>query len=67
MDIKHTDPEKHKAFTGARNDLMLENAKKVAVSGMTNLVIRVPVHPDLQRYEERDPRTLPYLPTSFRA
>ena len=45
MDIKHTDPEKHKAFTGARNDLMLENAKKVAVSGMTNLVIRVPVIP----------------------
>ena len=35
MDIKHTDPEKHKAFTGVRNELMLENARKVAVSGMT--------------------------------
>ena len=45
MDIKHTDPEKHKAFTGVPNELMLENAKKIAVSGMTELVIRVPVIP----------------------
>ena len=45
MDIKHTDPEKHKAFTGVRNELMLENARKVAVSGMTELVVRVPVIP----------------------
>lgn len=45
MDIKHTNPEKHKEFTGKRNDLMLENARKVALSGMTKLVIRVPVIP----------------------
>lgn len=45
MDIKHTDPVKHEAFTGKRNDLMLENARRVADSGMTNLVIRVPVIP----------------------
>ena len=45
MDIKHTNPEKHKAFTGKRNDLMLENARKIAASGQTNLVIRVPVIP----------------------
>lgn len=45
MDIKHTNPEKHKEFTGKANDLMLENAKKIAKSGMTNLVIRVPVIP----------------------
>lgn len=45
MDIKHTDPEKHREFTGLRNDLMLENAKKVAVSGQTRLIIRVPVIP----------------------
>jgi len=45
MDIKHTDPEKHRQFTGKRNDLMLENAKKIAASGETELIIRVPVIP----------------------
>ena len=45
MDIKHMDGEKHKAFTGRSNELMLENAKKIAITGKTNLVIRVPVIP----------------------
>ena len=45
MDIKHTNPTKHKEYTGKSNELMLENAKKIAMSGMTNLVIRVPVIP----------------------
>ena len=45
MDIKHTNPEKHKAFTGRSNERMLENARKTALSGMTRLLIRVPVIP----------------------
>lgn len=45
MDIKHTNTAKHKEFTGRSNELMLENAKKIAESGMTKLVIRVPVVP----------------------
>lgn len=45
MDIKHTDPDKHREFTGRSNELMLENAKKIASSGKTDLVIRVPVIP----------------------
>lgn len=45
MDVKHMNPEKHKAFTGRSNELMLENARQVALSGMTKLVIRVPVIP----------------------
>ena len=45
MDIKHIDPEKHKQITGRSNELMLENARKVAESGMTRLDIRVPVIP----------------------
>ena len=45
MDIKHTNPEKHKTFTGRSNERMLENARKTALSGMTRLVIRVPVIP----------------------
>lgn len=45
MDIKHTNPDKHKTFTGKRNELMLENARRIAASGKTKLVIRVPVIP----------------------
>ena len=33
MDIKHTNPAKHKEFTGRPNELMMENARKVALSG----------------------------------
>lgn len=45
MDIKHIDSAKHKEFTGKGNELMLENAGKIASSGMTKLSIRVPVIP----------------------
>ncbi len=45
MDIKHTNPDKHKAFTGKSNELMLENARRIAASSKTKLVIRVPVIP----------------------
>lgn len=45
MDIKHTDSGKHKCFTGKGNELMLENAEKIAASGRTYLSIRVPVIP----------------------
>lgn len=45
MDIKHTNPKKHKEFTGRSNELMLENARKIAESKKTRLVIRVPVIP----------------------
>ncbi|MDO4273422.1 MAG: glycyl-radical enzyme activating protein [Eubacteriales bacterium] len=45
MDIKHTNPEKHKEFTGRSNEMMMENARRVALSGLTKLVIRVPVIP----------------------
>lgn len=45
MDIKHTNPAKHKEFTGKTNELMMENARRVALSGQTRLIIRVPVIP----------------------
>lgn len=45
LDIKHMNPEKHREFTGKSNELMLENAKKIAASGLTELSIRVPVIP----------------------
>lgn len=45
LDIKHMDPKKHREYTGKRNDLMLENAKRIADSHMTELSIRIPVIP----------------------
>jgi pyruvate formate lyase activating enzyme len=45
MDIKHTDPDKHERFTTRRNDLVLQNAAKVAAGGQVRLIIRVPVIP----------------------
>lgn len=44
MDIKHMDSAKHKEFTTQPNELILENAVKIAESG-ANLTIRVPVIP----------------------
>lgn len=45
MDIKHMDSAKHKEYTGAPNERILENAKKIADSGKTQLIIRTPVVP----------------------
>lgn len=44
MDIKHINSEKHKAFTTQPNELILENAKKLAKDAK-ELIIRVPVIP----------------------
>lgn len=45
MDIKHINPEKHQEFTGKSNQLILENAKKIARSLQAELSIRIPVIP----------------------
>lgn len=45
LDIKHMNPDKHKEYTGKSNELMLENARKIAESGKTELSIRIPVIP----------------------
>lgn len=45
MDIKHMDSKKHKEFTGVPNELILENARKIAESGRAELTIRTPVIP----------------------
>lgn len=44
MDIKHTNSEKHKQFTTQPNELILENARKIAENAK-KLIIRVPVIP----------------------
>lgn len=45
LDIKHMNPLKHREYTGKSNELMLENARRIALSGRTELSIRVPVVP----------------------
>lgn len=52
LDIKHMNPEKHREFTGKSNELMLENARRIAESGLTELTIRVPVVPTFNATEE---------------
>ena len=52
MDIKHMDPAKHKEFTTHDNTLILENARRVAKSGV-ELVIRTPVVPGFNDTEEQ--------------
>ena len=44
MDIKHMDSAKHKEYTRSGNARILENAKKIAQSGV-ELIIRTPVVP----------------------
>lgn len=44
MDVKHINPEKHKAFTGQSNELILENAAKIAKKA-AHMIVRVPVIP----------------------
>lgn len=44
MDIKHMNSEKHKAFTGQPNDLILANAKRIA-KDFPRLIIRTPIIP----------------------
>ena len=51
MDIKHMDPKKHKEYTGLSNELILENARRVAKSGV-ELIIRTPVVPTFNDNEE---------------
>ncbi len=45
MDIKHTNSKKHEIYTGMRNELILDNAKKIAKAKGDRLIIRVPVIP----------------------
>lgn len=50
-DIKHTDPVKHKKFTGVNNKLILKNIKRTVELNMP-LVIRIPVVPGHNDDEE---------------
>ena len=63
LDIKHMNPRKHKEFTGRSNELMIENAMKIAKSGMTELSIRVPVIPVFNDTEDEIRQIAAYTAT----
>jgi len=46
-DIKHMDSKRHKKLTGVGNELIFQNAKKIAISGK-DMIIRVPIIPGYQ-------------------
>ena len=45
VDVKHMNNEKHLAFTGVPNTLILENVKRLATEADVDVVVRVPVVP----------------------
>ncbi len=51
LDIKHTNSEKHKEYTGAPCEIIKENALKIAQSGV-ELIIRTPVIPGFNDSKE---------------
>ncbi|MFZ5436996.1 MAG: glycyl-radical enzyme activating protein [Bacillota bacterium] len=59
-DFKHPYPEEHRRFTGASNELILENAKSLSRLGK-EMIIRIPLVPDVND----DPRVLKDLCNSI--
>ena len=51
VDIKHMDSEIHEKYTGSKNDLILENIKKLAAL-TKNILIRIPAIPGVNDSEE---------------
>lgn len=51
LDIKHTNSKKHEEYCGLRNELILDNARKIADAG-NKLIIRVPTIPTFNDTEE---------------
>ncbi|MEW5735323.1 MAG: glycyl-radical enzyme activating protein [Thermodesulfobacteriota bacterium] len=51
LDLKHMDSDAHRAYTGAGNEIILENARRIAAAGVP-LRLRVPVIPGVNDTEE---------------
>ncbi len=59
-DIKHMDAQVHKTYTGVSNTLLLENIKK-AVELDKEIIIRIPIIPDVNDSEENIKNTADYI------
>ena len=60
LDLKHMDPRAHREYCGASNELILDNAGRIAVSGVP-LRFRVPLIPDFNDSEENLVRTAEFI------
>jgi pyruvate formate lyase activating enzyme len=60
FDIKLTDDEKHKKYTGVSNEIILQNFRTLAASGK-EFVIRVPLIPTVNDTEENIRQTAELL------
>jgi pyruvate formate lyase activating enzyme len=59
-DVKHMDAELHKQFTGVPNDLILNNARVIAESGVT-VLYRIPLIKDVNDTVENITRTAQFM------
>ena len=60
FDIKHMDPKRHLELTGAENDLILRNARRIAESGR-RLAIRFPLVPGINDDEDNVRKTVAFV------
>lgn len=60
VDIKHMDSDKHKEYTGVGNELILENIKKLATSGIP-IIVRTPIVPGYTDSEENIDATAKFI------
>lgn len=60
IDIKHMDPKEHQKYTGASNELILENIRKMDAAGM-RMRIRFPLIPGINDSEENIATTADFV------
>lgn len=60
FDIKHMDPQAHKDYCGTNNELILENARRIADKGI-KMRIRIPIIPGRNDSEENLRNTADFI------
>ncbi|MDP2931346.1 MAG: glycyl-radical enzyme activating protein [Chloroflexota bacterium] len=60
FDLKHMNPDVHRAYTGQPNDVILDNARKVVESGVT-VLFRSPLIPGINDSQENIKATASFL------
>ena len=59
FDLKHMDPQKHRAYTSQENSLILKNLKEIVQSGI-QIFIRIPIIPGYNDSKENLIETAKY-------
>ena len=64
FDIKHMDPERHRALTGSSNKIILDNARRISATGVP-MLIRIPVIPALNDSDANIAATIEFVKASL--